>query len=88
MRQSERPLRHRKARDRAVILPVVGTVLILPPVAQIFEIDARIGGVPCVVIYIFAVWGLLILGAGALSRSLARAELPPGDAEDDGGKAV
>jgi hypothetical protein len=85
MRQSERPLRHRKARDRALIVPAVGTMLFLPPLAQIFEVDARIGGVPIVVISIFAVWALLILGAAILSRSLGEPELPANHAGDERG---
>ncbi len=87
MRQSERPLRHRKARDRALILPAVGTMLFLPPIAQIFEINARVGGVPVVVLSIFAIWAALVLGAAILSRSLGEPELPANDADEEPGKA-
>jgi hypothetical protein len=87
MRPSERPLRHRKARDLALILPAVGAMLFLPPIAQIFEIDGRIGGVPFTVVYLFAVWAALILGAAALSRRLGGPELPAEDANGDPGDA-
>lgn len=86
MRPNDRPLRHRKARDRALILPAVGAVLFLPPVARIFEIDVRIGGVPLVVIYLFAVWAALIVGAAALSHRLSEPELPTDETDDESGK--
>lgn len=87
MRQSQRPLRHRKARDRSLILPAVGAMLFLPPVAQIFEIDGRIGGVPFIVVYLFAVWAALIVAAAALSRRLDGPELPAADTDGDAGNA-
>jgi hypothetical protein len=68
--RSDQPLRHRKTRDRALILPLVGLILLTPPLAGIFQLDAKIAGVPFTAIYLFAVWGLLIAGAAALSRQL------------------
>jgi len=67
---ADQPLRHRKARDRALILPLVGLILLTPPVAGIFQLDAKIAGVPFTAVYLFAVWALLIAGAAALSRQL------------------
>jgi hypothetical protein len=64
------PLRHRKARDRALILPLVGLILLTPPVAGVFQLDTKIAGVPFTAIYLFVVWALLIAGAAALSRRL------------------
>jgi hypothetical protein len=81
MRRTDQPLRHRKARDRALILPVIGAILLLPPIARIFAIDAGIGGVPLPVIYVFAVWAALIVGAAALSRHLGGPEPVADDAE-------
>lgn len=68
--RSDQPLRHRKTRDRALILPLVGLILLTPPLAGIFQLDAKIAGVPFTAIYLFAAWGLLIAGAAALSRQL------------------
>ena len=34
--------RNRKARDRAQVLVLVGVVLLMPPVAGIFQIDAKL----------------------------------------------
>ena len=68
--RADQPLRHRKARDRALILPLAGLILLIPPVAGVFHIEARIAGVPFTLVYLFAVWALLIAGAAALSRQL------------------
>lgn len=83
-RRTDEPLRHRKARDRALILPLVGLVLITPPVAGIFQLDARIGGVPFVLIYLFAVWAALIAGTAALARRLRA--IDAADIGGDGGE--
>ncbi len=68
--RADQPLRHRKARDRALILPLAGVILLTPPVAGIFQLDAKIAGMPFTVLYLFAVWAILIAGAAALSRQL------------------
>ena len=73
-RRADQPLRHRKARDRALILPLIGALLLTPPVAGIFQLDARIGGVPFLLVYLFAVWAALIAGAAVLSRRLREAD--------------
>ena len=65
--RADQPLSQRKARDRALILPLVGFILLTPPVAGIFQLDAKIAGLPFTVLYLFAVWAMLIAGAAALS---------------------
>ena len=85
MRRADRPRRPRKARDRAMILPLVGAILFLPPIAGIFRIEATLAGVPLVVVYIFAVWAALIAGAIALARRLSDADAPREAAGDDPG---
>jgi hypothetical protein len=64
------PLDRRKIRDQALILPLVGLILLTPPVAGIFELDVRIAGVPFTLLYLFTVWAMLIAGALWLSRRL------------------
>ena len=59
-----------KARDRAFILPVVGVLLLIPPLAGIFQLDIKIAGIPFTVIYLFTIWAALIAGAAMLSRRL------------------
>ena len=74
--RAEQPLRHRKTRDRALILPLAGLILLIPPVAGVFHLDAKIAGVPFTLVYLFAVWALLIAGAAALSRRLRDGDEP------------
>lgn len=83
-RRHDRPLRHRKARDWALILPLVGALLFMPPIAGIFQVDGRVGGVPFLLVYLFAVWAALIAGAAALSRRLRESGAAGEDVEDDG----
>ena len=67
---TDRPAGHHKARDRALVMPLIGLILLTPPVAGIFDIDARIGGVPATLVYIFAVWALLVVAGAAAARRL------------------
>ena len=71
----------RKARDQAFILPFVGLVLLIPPFANIFQIDTLVAGIPLTALYLFLVWALLIIGAAFLSRKLH--ESPPSDPNGD-----
>ena len=64
----------RKLRDASVLLPLAGLVLLMPPVALVLSLPARIGGVPVVVIYVFLVWAFLILAARAVGRRMADKE--------------
>ena len=74
--RADEPLRHRKVRDRALILLLVGVLLLTPPVAGVFQVEARVGGVPFVLVYLFAVWAALIACAAALSRRLRATDTP------------
>ena len=69
-RSRTNPLSEHKARDRALILPLIGLIVLLPPVAGIFQLDLRILGIPFTALYLFFIWGLLILGAALISRQL------------------
>jgi len=80
----DQPLSDRKTRDRALILPVLGAVLLMPPLAGIFRLDAKIGGLPVGIIYVFLVWALLIAGAALLAPRLRDGpELPDGSGATD-----
>lgn len=68
------PLSSRKVAERALILPLIGLVLLIPPIAGIFEIDARVFGIPFTILYLFGVWAMLIILANRLSRRLQSAE--------------
>lgn len=67
----------RKARDGALAVPLIGLILMMPPVAQIFAVDGRIAGVPVVVGYIFGVWLLLVIGARIAGRRILATETMP-----------
>ncbi len=62
--------RGHRARDAAIVLPLAGLVLIAPPVINLFIADISIFGAPLIGVYLFTVWGLLILCAQRLSRRL------------------
>ncbi|MEM7508358.1 MAG: hypothetical protein AAF415_16620 [Pseudomonadota bacterium] len=74
----------RKTRDRAAILLLLGVVLLMPPAAAIFNLDARIGGLPLTLVYLFAVWAGLIVLTALLSRQLGAIDRPGADGDDPG----
>jgi len=81
----EQPLTARKARDRAIILPLIGLLLLIPPMAQVFEIPGRLNGLPFIWLYVFVVWAALIAGAFLLSKRLGdESDLRHGEAPDRG----
>jgi hypothetical protein len=59
-----------KTRSLALLLPLAGLFLLMPPAVLAFGMPRTIGGVPLIVLYIFAVWGFLIVGAAWLARRL------------------
>ena len=61
----------RRVRDRSAILLLIGLALLISPIAGIFEIDAKLGGIPVTLIYLFSVWAMLIAGTARLARSLS-----------------
>ena len=72
----ETQLRHRKLRDRSLVLLVIGVLMLMPPIASIFHLDQKIDGLPITLVYLFVVWALLILGARLLAP-----HLPTGEAD-------
>lgn len=67
---ADQPVRARKLRDGSLFLPFAGLIAFMPPVAQIFAVEGTILSVPIVVVYVFAVWLLLIVAAARLARRL------------------
>jgi len=74
---NERAFRSSRARDAAVVLPVFGLFLLMPPVISLFAAPAAIRGVPLIVLYLFAVWGGLIVCAALLAHRLDPAAAQP-----------
>lgn len=59
-----------KREDLAALLPVFGVVLLMPLVANLFLARITVFGLPLDMLYVFAVWILLIAGAAGLSSWL------------------
>jgi len=60
-----------RVRDAAVLLPLAGLVLLLPPVITLFAArHAGVAGVPLIVVYVFSAWLALIAAAALLARRL------------------
>ncbi len=74
-----------RARDAARLLPVLGVFLLMPPVITLFAVQADVGGVPLIVVYLFGVWLALIAAAALLARWLAPPD--PGPRADDDTRA-
>lgn len=76
-------LRSRKVQDGALLLPIVGMVLLMPPAVQVFTIDGTIFGIPIPVAYVFGVWLALIVVAAFAATRLSRLADPPGGRSQD-----
>ena len=58
--------------DTALILPVCGTVLFLPPYIQIFDQELEIAGIPFLYVALFSIWVIGILLTAIVARRLSR----------------
>ena len=74
----------RKLESAALFLTIFGAMLIMPPLALLFQLERRIFGVPAEVVYLFVVWAGLIAGARWLGHRLPREAPPEPAAEEDG----
>jgi|TARA_R110002072_G_scaffold517_1_gene3145 uncharacterized membrane protein YuzA (DUF378 family) len=83
-RRALSPIEAGKLRDAAILLPLLGVFLLMPPIISLMGTSSALTGVPFIVVYIFGVWLLLIFCAYRLSLRLN--DLTP-DAEngDSGG---
>ncbi|QRZ15046.1 hypothetical protein JWJ88_19070 [Paracoccus methylovorus] len=59
-----------RQRDAGFVLPLFGALLLLPPFINLFLVRRLLWGIPLEVIYLFAVWVGLVVGAWRLSRVL------------------
>ena len=58
------------ARDAAVLLPVAGAILLLPPFILVFAAPVLIVGIPLIVVYVFGVWASIVLGAFRVAQEV------------------
>ena len=65
------PAHSSRASDVAVLLPLLGLFLLMPPMIALFAIDLDIVGLPLIVVYVFGVWLALVASAALLARRLA-----------------
>lgn len=70
----DRLLRRRQIRDRSIVLILVGLALLMPPGIGVSLIEAKIFGLPAPLLYVFGVWGLLIVAALLLAGPLSEAD--------------
>ena len=70
-------LSNRKVRDRSIALLLFGFAMFLPPIASVSAIEAKIGGIPFTLVFLFVVWALLIAGAFLLARPLLASDEAP-----------
>ena len=72
----------RKLESAALFLTLLGALMILPPLAVVFQLERLVFGVPAEVIYLFTCWAALIGAAYWLSRRLPHeAEAEPNEDE-------
>ncbi len=74
----------RKREHTALMLPIAGALLIVPPLLTLFTAPYRMFGAPLETIYLFAVWIAMIVGTVLASRHLPRAEIFERDTESKG----
>ena len=60
----------RKLVSAALFLTLLGSLLLLPPLASVFQLQRRFLGLPVELIYLFACWIALVGAAFWLSRRL------------------
>ena len=60
----------RKIIAAALFFTLFGVVALLPPLVRLSRFDSRFGGVPVEIVYVFAFWAILIIGARWFSRVL------------------
>ena len=73
----------RKLVSAALFLTLLGSLLLLPPLASVFQLQRRFLGLPVELIYLFACWIVLVGAAFWLSRRLPREpEAEPHNGDD------
>ena len=66
----------RKLESGMLVLAGFGALLLVPPLVLIFNQRISHFGIPQIVVYLFAVWGLLVIGTAVLTHYLPRYEPP------------
>lgn len=75
-----------RLRDTAIVIPVGGIILFLPPYIQVFDQTGYVFGVPYLHIFLFAAWGTGIALTAIVARKLVKSDIG-GDANPPSGNA-
>lgn len=67
----------RRLENAALVLPIFGALMIVPPLLGVFNTPILVAGVPLVAIYLFSVWIALIAITAVLSRRMRNAPNEP-----------
>ena len=68
--------------DVAVLVPLLGLLLLMPPFITVFAVDLRPFGIPLLALYLFGVWAALIVAAALLARRVSKLEPAPQPSEE------
>ncbi len=60
----------RRTGEKAAVVLLIGLILLMPPVANIFSLQHKIAGIPFMLVYLFVVWAGLIFAGFRMSRRM------------------
>lgn len=58
--------------ERAFILPVLGFIILTPPLLLVFNISSELFGIPVLYLYAFFAWAILIFAGKLLADKLQK----------------
>lgn len=67
----------KRLRDIALLVPIGGLLLFLPPYVQIFDHPSTLFGIPLLHVYIFSAWAIGIAITAVIARHIARTDYWP-----------
>lgn len=62
------------------MVPLLGVFLLMPPFVLLFVGPQAVFGIPLIVLYLFGVWGAVVLATWRLARRLVGPPEPPAEA--------
>lgn len=68
------PSPSRRFADLSIVAPILGMILLAPPVIGLFASAGSVFGAPAIVFYTFGIWFAMIVVAAVLARKLSLQE--------------